>query len=524
MPRRDVKSAGSGIYRTCAGTLVSMFRAAKRAVYPAISIAWLCCAASAQTSQSAKIQHYIDKANREAWGIVDPDKQILLSGHLAAIQAKAGDLAGVRDTRVRIMAAQRKVTDPLSKTLAEAELAIAAWNLGDKDGYVAHLTEARQLGEACPPGQRGSALRAVMTAQLKGKQYDGAVETAKQLRQLDAGTTGEVSRLFGELGAGDKLVPLAKQWWEDSKKISDPAKRSAEQARLAILLVNAKDVPTAEELARQIEVPDDRATALTAAAIARYKEIMRTQYDRDIAQVNTAIEQESKSLRGLAYARLADAQALANDKDGAERTIERAKSAPAGFDPMTSLMQLARAEQDAGDIKALAATLSAAEDTLKTADKESAAQGYYQIAKFRAETGDTDGAQVAVTLAERAGSETLGYRTEAITAIAAALALEGKADAAQTEAQSLKDPTARDEAYAAVCLALANKGDLNGALTTLVWMSDVNARRQVYPKMVRAVAGSADIDTVEKFVQQMPGGPAERTACYLIILDGLTGR
>ena len=96
-----------------------MLRAEKGAIYLGLSMLWCCSAAIAQSSQPAKVQHYIDKANREAWGIVDPEKQILLSGHLAAIQARAGDLAGVRDTRVRIVAAQRKATDALSKTLAE---------------------------------------------------------------------------------------------------------------------------------------------------------------------------------------------------------------------------------------------------------------------------------------------------------------------------------------------------------------------------------------------------------------------
>ncbi len=197
---------------------------------------------------------------------------------------------------------------------------------------------------------------------------------------------------------------------------------------------------------------------------------------------------------------------------------------------MTTLMQLARAQQDNEDIQGLSATLAAAEGALKSADKDSAAQGYYQIAKFRAETGDLDGAQVAVTQAERAGSETLGYRTEAITAIAAAMALKGDADGAQSEAavqpKAIRRAKGVDDAYnAAVCLAaLATKGDLNAAWTTLVWMSDIDSRRKVYPKMVRAVAINGDIETVEKFVQETPGGPAERTACYLMILDGLTGR
>jgi hypothetical protein len=501
-----------------------MSLAAKRAAYFVLSIVSVCPIVAAQSTQGAKVQHYLEKANREAWGIVDPEKQILLSGRLAAIQGRTGDLAGVRDTRLRIIAAQRKVSDAFTRTMAEAELAIAAWNLSDKEGFAAHLGAAKQLADACPPGQQAAALRVVMTAELKGQEYSAAIETAKKLHQVDMGTTAEVARLFGELNAGEQLVPLAMQWWEDAKKIADPAKRAAEQSRIAILLVNAKATDKAEELARQIDVPDERVSALSAAAAARFKDRKYADYDRDITDIRAAIEKESKSLRGLEYARFADAQSLAGDSAGATRTIELAKSAPEGFDVMTTLMQLARAQQDNGDMPGLTATLAAAEDALRSADKDAAAQGYYQIAKFRAETGDIDGAQVAVTQAERAGSETLGYRTEAITAIAAAMALKGDADGAQNEAHTLKDPTARDDAYAAVCLALATKGDLNAAWTTLAWMSDINNRRKVYPKMVRAVAVNGDIETVEKFVEETPGGPAERTACYLMILDGLTGR
>ena len=89
----------------------------------------------------------------------------------------------------------------------EAELAIAAWNLGDKDQFAQHLAFAKQLAETCPPGQLAGALRVVMTAELKGEQYVVAVETAKKLHQADPGSTGEVAlvrRLASEL---ERLKP-----------------------------------------------------------------------------------------------------------------------------------------------------------------------------------------------------------------------------------------------------------------------------------------------------------------------------
>ncbi len=210
-----------------------MSLAAKRAAYFVLSIVSVCPIVAAQSTQGAKVQHYLEKANREAWGIVDPEKQILLSGRLAAIQGRTGDLAGVRDTRLRIIAAQRKVSDAFTRTMAEAELAIAAWNLSDKEGFASHLASAKELADTCPPGQQAAALRVVMTAELKGQEYASAIETAKKLHQVDAGTTAEVARLFGDLLPASSLCRWRCSGGRMRKKIPTPpsARRSRRASR-----------------------------------------------------------------------------------------------------------------------------------------------------------------------------------------------------------------------------------------------------------------------------------------------------
>ena len=475
-------------------------------------IAGATCFAQAPTSQPTTAIFYIGRANHETWGVIDPDKQILLSAIIGGLQSRVADLDGMRDNRARLSAILPKATTVGSRCLGEAALARLEMALGNTSEYQKHIETAEHLAAECDAGERPIALMALMSGQVKGKRYEQARKSARDLKTASAASMDQIAWVFGDNGAGIELLPVLREWSAQMDK-----------NKTVQLMIKAGAIDAAEETARTIDSPIAQAEALERCAAARYTDPNRNAYAADIAAVVTHIASQRPSARAMAWARLARIQAEAGDKSGAAESAGKTRGLSKGFDPILTISEIARAQHLAQDHDGWTATIAEAEHAAAAMTGEELADAWYRIGLLRAEADDLTGAEAAVTEAEKAGGESVVYRADCIAAIAAASVRSGKTDLADLPYR-LKDSAGRDTVHHATAMALAELGKFQDAWGALAGITNPDLRRKTFMKVLSESARNSPVEGVDTVVRDFGGpGPGDRASLYLNIARGVLG-
>jgi RNA polymerase sigma factor (sigma-70 family) len=480
--------------------------------------------------------------DRDADGLKDPIERGRARQRIAVALVKAGDPAAARDVAHRALKDAKQGPDGFWQTYVRTEIATALMKAGARDQARAEfdalanetslitaglaradtyvrLAAARHAADPVDVGEVRSYLRKAEDSLEKSsdnERLNGLMHIVREYARL--GEPNEALRPIAALpdeqsNWKDPLVREVLQVFEAEGKappegllqmverlvmsIKYEIPRACSQTELAIAWARAGDMDRALMTARTIgkynkQFDDTDSIPLALAGIAR--ELVRR---GDLAgAANTAHEAQGVAMglrnddviRPERLRRVAEAQALADDLEGATRSIEAIAN---NYEKTYGLVALGVAQAKKGDLEAARGTFRKAVDSANQIGKRESligndpvhdtvnarhaiVDGYCQTRlfdeanSFIAETGSDD------------------WKNSARGALAGALARARKFDEAKAVAAAITDANIRGQVQAGLASEQVEAGDLQGVIAWAATLDSVEARSQVLSSAARA--------------------------------------
>ncbi len=434
-----------------------------------------------------------------ASAIQDPYWQASTLNHIGGLQVKASNFSGALETVQMMQTPENK--NSLRRTIAEAQ--------ADAGKTADALLTIEAIQE---PLAKGSALRDIANAQVKRRNVAGAKQTlalalkatplvtdvsdraalrnqiaelqvtagdiagAKQTLVLalsdvhlvsnsDLKASAEVMSAIavvqvkaGDIaGAQDSFrfaLSQADRIQDENDKYHTKAAISNMQVDAFNVLVQTKDIATAESIANMILKPDDRCG--TAAQIAEFKKRAGDEAGGEAilaAARRDAMQTGDINLRYEAIEKIANAQIDAGDYAGALKT-----SLLTAGEKWEDIIDdsIAQAQSKAGDIPGAQKTIGMMHNAKFTGDAQ------LNLVKAQLKAGDIVGAQKTASLIE-----VTGYKSASLEEIAEAQAQTGDVAAVQSTADSIQDATSKKRAEKAIAQAQAKLSSTNRPAATV---------------------------------------------------------
>jgi hypothetical protein len=426
---------------------------------------------------------------------------------VAHAQTRAGDPAGARLTSAAAIEAAEVMTARGDAVAVLTELAAAQAKAGDagasREIYRAAVTLAQRLEAA----ERTRVLATVAVAEAETDEaaaretYAAAIWDAPVAIPSDAWRTDALASLAEAQArvadSGARHTALS---------IEDDAKRDA--ALVGVANAQAKSGDVAAALATVSEIADASLRADSLVVIAGAQ--VRAGDAAGAARLANGID--DAAVRAAVLVGVAQAQAAVGDSAGARETAARAyDSAQASRKPRV-IGAVAAELVRVGDLDTsrAAARLMIEEATAKkdrkgfggwvlslfSPDAGAWLKALSEFATAQAAAGDAAGARETFRVASEILDEleSDSTRRSAWTALAAARARSGEAEAVRALALEADDAWQRAEAFAAVADAQARAGDAAAAHATVALIDDASARAGALAVLAGTLAGAGDPD------------------------------
>ena len=310
----------------------------------------------------------LDEALSAAERIGEDSMRSTVFGHIALVQAMAGDDDGARRSISEALSSAR-LAEPGNRPLDLAFIVPALLAVGDREGAARSVSEALSIARSFDDDfNREFALSQIAGSQAAIGDIKGALSTARSLggaNMRDIGLGESIrNRALGQVGRGQMATGDIAGALTTARSIGD-ARLMAEigitQADAYDIQGSIQTVAEALSMARKISSIGDRAEALASVAQAQVAIGDNDGATRSVAEALTFLERVSEDWeRDMKSVAVAGAQAAVGDIQGAMATL---RSRTDDSDHMYALSAIAEGQAIAGDIQgALTTARSIADD------------------------------------------------------------------------------------------------------------------------------------------------------------------
>jgi tetratricopeptide (TPR) repeat protein len=433
----------------------------------------------------------------QAYGVT-----VLGLAFVVAVATASADEPGPRQVLQEASAVARAIKDPAEQTYALRRIELATVSLAIKDG---HLEEALRRAEALPERWKSQAKLQVAQAQAKAGDLDGAFRTAASIipgRWLAEVPIRHVAFSLATAGSIPSAIQIASQIQRDDV-------RSMAFADIAVAQAQRGDVAGAMGTVRSVESVPARAEALGHTALIQHSS---GEVDAAAATLEQAyrlgLTEPAANQRGRLFDWLIETAVHMGDLTRAHQFLGQVEPAKQLF-PRSSI---AFGEAKAGDIVQAQKTWP-----------EVYANGY--VAAAHAEAGRFAEALQAVNAARDATERARALQHIALVQARSGLGSAATAtfDQALQAASRILDYYARACAIRVVATAEAHAGDFKGAVAMVAAIRPERERAEAFMRIAAIQAEHGHTRQALAWIARLRS-PLERARALIGVVEGELGQ